>query len=115
MGVWTTKKRAATGNQKSIVKIRQPLFSPQISHEGEFVDQNRLTLVACFKFAMEAGMLHLRAGLGARHEVLLPSARQAILTAGPWVSHPWFEQFLRAVTPLRDQRFHRCSGDHAIG
>jgi len=58
---------------------------------------------------------HLRAGLGARHEVLLPSARQAILTAGPWVSHPWFEQFLRAVTPLRDQRFHKCSGDHAIG
>ena len=47
--------------------------------------------------------------------VLLPSARQAILTAGPWVSRPWFEQFLRVVTPLRDQRFHRCSGDHAIG
>ena len=46
---------------------------------------------------------------------LLPSARQTILTAGPWVSRPWFEQFLRAVTPLRDQRFHRCSGDHAIG
>jgi hypothetical protein len=62
-----------------------------------------------------AGIAHLRAGLGARHEVLLPSARQAILTAGPWVSRPWFEQFLRAVTPLRDQRFHRCSGDHAIG
>ncbi len=46
---------------------------------------------------------------------LLPSVRQTILTAGPWVSRPWFEQFLRAVTPLRDQRFHRCSEDHAIG
>jgi hypothetical protein len=39
------------------------------------------------------GILHLRAGLGARHEELPPSARQVILTAGPWVSHPWFEQF----------------------
>jgi hypothetical protein len=27
------------GNRQS--KIRQSLFSPQISHEGEFVDQNR--------------------------------------------------------------------------